>query len=97
MLNDSYRTDVCLLHAPYVVAIGCMGVAAALTERDLQPWLAGLTCDLNEVTVRAACYAPCLPLYALRAHEHMGFTHPAEHRPCWDAASRVRGRLQNCQ
>lgn len=49
VLNDSYRTDVSLMHAPYVIAIGCMAIAAALTERDLQPWLAGLTCDLNEV------------------------------------------------
>ena len=53
MLNDSYRTDVSLVHAPYLIAIGCMVVAAALTERDLQPWLAGLTCDLNEVTSSA--------------------------------------------
>ncbi len=49
VLNDSYRTDVSLVHAPYVVAIGCMVVAAALTDRDLQPWLEGLACDMDQV------------------------------------------------
>lgn len=48
VLNDSYRTDVSLVHPPYVVAIGCMAIAAALTDRDVQPWLEGLVCDLNE-------------------------------------------------
>ncbi len=49
VLNDSYRTDVSLVHAPYVVAIGCMVVAAALTERNLLPWLEGLACDMDQV------------------------------------------------
>ena len=48
VLNDSYRTDVSLVHPPYVVAIGCMAIAAALTDRNVQPWLEGLACDLNE-------------------------------------------------
>ncbi len=37
-----------LVHPPYVVAIGCMAIAAALTDRNVQPWLEGLACDLNE-------------------------------------------------
>ncbi|KAK9835001.1 hypothetical protein WJX81_003331 [Elliptochloris bilobata] len=49
VLNDSYRTDESLVHPPYIIAIGCMVVAAALTDRNLQPWLEGLTCDLEEV------------------------------------------------
>lgn len=67
MLNDSYRTDVSLVHAPYLIAIGCLVVAAALTERDLQPWLAGLTCDLNEVISSALLALPRLAPYCERA------------------------------
>lgn len=49
VLNDSYRTQLCLLHAPYVMAIACMHVASVLLGRSIQNWLETLTCDLDEV------------------------------------------------
>ena len=52
VLNDSYRTHVCLLHAPYMVAIACMHVASVLLSRGIESWLKSLNCDLDEVIRR---------------------------------------------
>ncbi|CAL8467696.1 g7234 [Coccomyxa elongata] len=49
VLNDSYRTHVCLLHAPYMVAVACMHVASVLLSRSIESWLKSLNCDLDEV------------------------------------------------
>lgn len=49
VLNDSYRTDVCLLHPPQTIAVACMHVASVLVRRCLRAWLQSVACDLDEV------------------------------------------------
>ena len=50
LLNDSYRTHLCLRHPPRPLALACMHVAGVLAQRGLQPWLQSLpSCDLDEV------------------------------------------------
>ncbi|KAK9909354.1 hypothetical protein WJX75_000933 [Coccomyxa subellipsoidea] len=49
VLNDSYRTQLGLLHSPYMMAIACMHVASMVLGRSIQKWLESLTCDMDEV------------------------------------------------
>lgn len=49
VLNDSYRTDLCLLYPPQPIALACMHVASVLAQHSLKPWLQSLSCDLDEV------------------------------------------------
>ena len=53
VINDSYRTDLCLLYPPYLVALAALYVATVLKDRDKKPdikqWFAELTVDLNDV------------------------------------------------
>lgn len=52
VLNDSYRTQLGLLHSPYMMAIACMHVANVVLGRSIQKWLESLTCDMDEVCQR---------------------------------------------
>eukprot|EP00884_Botryococcus_braunii_P016835 jgi/Botrbrau1/3835/Bobra.0183s0060.1 len=47
--NDSYRTDLCVLYPPYIIALACVVVAAAIEYRDIEQWLAGLDVTLKLV------------------------------------------------
>jgi len=49
ILNDSYRTDLCLLYPPYIIAIACIFMAASILERDPLPWLQSLNVDATDV------------------------------------------------
>ena len=49
LLNDSYRTDLCLLHAPHVIALGCIYLAAQLMDKDIRAWVEDLRLDVNQV------------------------------------------------
>ena len=50
LLNDSYRTDLCLLYPPRPLAMACMHVASVLAQQRLQPWLQSLrSCNHDEV------------------------------------------------
>lgn len=41
-INDSYTTDVLLLHPPHIVALGCVQLAAATLHADVSGWMAAL-------------------------------------------------------
>uniref|UniRef100_A0A7S1XES2 Cyclin-like domain-containing protein n=2 Tax=Compsopogon caeruleus TaxID=31354 RepID=A0A7S1XES2_9RHOD len=39
ILNDSYRTDVCLVYPPYIVAIACLFMAASVLDKYPEQWI----------------------------------------------------------
>ncbi|CAD6993058.1 cyclin-C [Ceratitis capitata] len=58
IVNDSLRTDVCLLYPPYQIAIACLQIACVILQKDsTKTWFAELNVDLDKVQeiVRAIC------------------------------------------
>ncbi|KAK7598091.1 hypothetical protein V9T40_006326 [Parthenolecanium corni] len=50
LVNDSLRTDVCLLYAPYQIAIGCLQIACVIQQKDgLKSWFAELNVDIDKI------------------------------------------------
>ncbi|ENN73419.1 cyclin-C [Dendroctonus ponderosae] len=49
IVNDSLRTDVCLLYPPYQIAIGCLGIACVILQKDQKTWFAELNVDLEKI------------------------------------------------
>ncbi|CAK9250475.1 unnamed protein product [Sphagnum jensenii] len=49
VVNDSYRTDVCLLYAPHQIALACLHMACVITQRDYKQWFAELNTDLDKI------------------------------------------------
>ncbi|MEW5303072.1 MAG: hypothetical protein WDW36_005800 [Sanguina aurantia] len=55
LLNDSYRTPVCLTHTPHVIAVACLQLALATEPsvpeegEEKSSWLAALDVDLHAV------------------------------------------------
>lgn len=50
LINDSLRTDVCLLYPPYQIAIGCLQIACVIQQKDgLQKWFAELNVDIDKI------------------------------------------------
>jgi cyclin-C len=53
IVNDSYRTELCLLYPPYIIALAVIHIIYVTYEadirRDVRQWFASLNVDLNEV------------------------------------------------
>nr|ACO14685.1 Cyclin-C [Caligus clemensi] len=49
VVNDSLRTDVCLLYPPYQIALACLHIACAILNKDCVQWFAELNVDLEKV------------------------------------------------
>ena len=49
IVNDSLRTDVCLLYPPYLVALSCLHMACVIKEKDTKQWFAELSVDMDKV------------------------------------------------
>eukprot|EP00271_Cylindrocystis_brebissonii_P022141 TRINITY_DN8357_c0_g1_i1.p1 TRINITY_DN8357_c0_g1~~TRINITY_DN8357_c0_g1_i1.p1 ORF type:complete len:271 (+),score=56.66 TRINITY_DN8357_c0_g1_i1:318-1130(+) len=50
LLNDMYRgTDLCLMYAPYMLALGAIFTAGVLRDKDMRAWFEDLRIDLNEI------------------------------------------------
>ncbi|XP_031782638.1 cyclin-C [Nasonia vitripennis] len=49
IINDSLRTDVCLLYPPYQIAIGCLQIACVILQKDLKSWFAELNADMEKI------------------------------------------------
>ncbi|KAF8067290.1 cyclin-C1-1 [Scenedesmus sp. PABB004] len=58
-LNDAYRTDAPLVHAPHVLALGCLYLASVVAGVDITAWLEGVDVDTSQV------YAVSLELITL--------------------------------
>ncbi|XP_060817980.1 cyclin-C isoform X2 [Bombus pascuorum] len=49
IINDSLRTDVCLLYPPHQIAIGCLQIACVMLQKDLKAWFAELNADMEKI------------------------------------------------
>ncbi|XP_043788541.1 cyclin-C isoform X2 [Apis laboriosa] len=49
IINDSLRTDVCLLYPPHQIAIGCLQIACVILQKDLKAWFAELNADMEKI------------------------------------------------
>ncbi|KAL7293661.1 cyclin-C [Trichogramma pretiosum] len=49
IVNDSLRTDVCLLYAPYQIAIGALQIACVIMQKDMKSWFAELNADMEKI------------------------------------------------
>lgn len=49
ILNDSFRSDACLLYPPYLIAIACIFMAGTLQDRDMRDWIASLKIETQDV------------------------------------------------
>lgn len=56
-LNDVYRTDAPIIHAPHVLALGCLYLASVICSRDITAWLEGVDVDTNQVGAARAVNA----------------------------------------
>ena len=49
IVNDTYRSDICLLYPPYLIALACIHMAAVVHKKDVKAWFAELSIDMNKV------------------------------------------------
>ncbi|XP_072034997.1 cyclin-C-like [Amphiura filiformis] len=49
IINDSLRTDVCLMYPPYLIALACLHMACVISQKDTKHWFAELNVDLDKV------------------------------------------------
>lgn len=57
IINDSYRTDVCLLYPPHLIALSAIYLTVVLNHtdstlnesKDMKQWFAGLNVDMNSI------------------------------------------------
>ncbi|XP_034236755.1 cyclin-C [Thrips palmi] len=49
VVNDSLRTDVCLLYPPYQIAIACLQIACVILGKDHKNWFAELSVDIEKI------------------------------------------------
>jgi len=48
IVNDSYRTDLCLRYAPYLIAIAAIYMACNFLQKDYSVWLNSLSVKLED-------------------------------------------------
>uniref|UniRef100_A0A8C9LEB5 Cyclin-like domain-containing protein n=1 Tax=Pavo cristatus TaxID=9049 RepID=A0A8C9LEB5_PAVCR len=49
IVNDTYRTDLCLLYPPFMIALACLHVACVVQQKDARQWFAELSVDMEKV------------------------------------------------
>lgn len=50
IVNDSYRTDACLLYPPSLIALSCIHMAAIMQKKDkVKDWFADLNVDMDKI------------------------------------------------
>ena len=49
IVNDSLRTDVCLLYPPYQIAVACLEIACVILQKDFKTWFAELNVDFEKI------------------------------------------------
>lgn len=50
LVNDSYRTDICLLYPPSMVALACLQMACVLLKKDYcKQWFIDLNIDFDKI------------------------------------------------
>lgn len=56
-MNDTYKTDLILVHPPHLIALACIYIASVLREKDTTAWFEELRVDMNAVVSKANCYS----------------------------------------
>ena len=52
IVNDSYRTDVCLLYPPSLIALACLQMACVLQKKEVsKQWFTELNVDIEKVGI----------------------------------------------
>ena len=49
IVNDSLRTDVCLLYPPYLIALAAIHMACVIQQKDTKQWFAELSVDMDKI------------------------------------------------
>ncbi|ODM88033.1 Cyclin-C [Orchesella cincta] len=49
MVNDSLRTDTCLLYPPYQIALACLMMACVVMQKDTKSWFADIGVDMEKI------------------------------------------------
>jgi len=49
IVNDSMRTDVCLLFPPFQISLACLHMASVILGKDLRLWFAELNVDMDKI------------------------------------------------
>jgi len=49
IVNDSLRTDVCLLYPPYLISLACLHMACVIQQKDVKQWFAELNVDMEKI------------------------------------------------
>lgn len=49
IINDSLRTDVCLLYPPYLIALAALQMACCIQRNDAKQWFSELNVDMEKI------------------------------------------------
>lgn len=49
IVNDSLRTDVCLLYPPFQISLACLHMATVILGKDCRNWFAELNVDMDKI------------------------------------------------
>ncbi|KAG1666374.1 Cyclin-C [Nymphon striatum] len=49
IVNDSLRTDVCLLYPPYQIALASIHMACVVLQKDVKQWFSELNIDMEKI------------------------------------------------
>ncbi|KAK2995157.1 hypothetical protein RJ640_025387 [Escallonia rubra] len=49
LVNDTYKTDLILIHPPHLIALACIYVASVLKDKENTAWFEELRVDMNVV------------------------------------------------
>ena len=49
IVNDSFRTDICLIYPPYQIALAAVYMASVVRQRDASEWFKELCVDMEKI------------------------------------------------
>ena len=49
IVNDTYRSDICMLYPPYLLALVAIHMAAVVHKKDVKAWFAELSIDMSKI------------------------------------------------
>ena len=49
VVNDSLRTDICLMYPPSLIALACLHIACVIQKKDCKLWFSELNVDMEKV------------------------------------------------
>lgn len=49
VVNDTLRTDVCLMYPPSLIALACLHIACVVQRKDVKQWFSELNIDMEKI------------------------------------------------